>query len=91
MDEAIVRAGRLERQLEAMSEAGPIRRLYVFVTNFDPPLAERTLQNFEPAAPLTFEALAAGGLAAVWGWAATHICCWPFRRRRSAAPGRAAA
>jgi Protein of unknown function (DUF2937) len=85
MDEAVIRAGRLERQLEAMSEAGPIRRLAVFVTNFDPPLAKQTLQNYEPAAPLTFEALAAGGLAAVWGWAATHICCWPFRRRRSAA------
>ncbi len=85
MDEATNRAGRLEQQLQAMSEAGPIRRLYVFATNFDPPLAERTLQNFEPAAPLTFEALAAGGLAAIWGWAATHICCWPFRRRRLAA------
>ena len=36
IDEANVRAGRLERQLQAMSEAGPIRRLTVFVTNFDP-------------------------------------------------------
>jgi hypothetical protein len=86
MDETIARAGRLQAQFEAMATAGPIRRLYVLARNFDAPVARRTLDSYEPAAPLTFEALTAGGLAAFWGWAATHIFAWPLRRRPKARP-----
>jgi exonuclease VII large subunit len=81
MAETMDRARRLEEQLEAMAAAGPLKRLYVMVKDFDPQIARRTLDNYEPAAPLSLEALTAGGLAAAWGWAATHLCAWPFRRR----------
>ena len=84
IDETIARANRLRGQLDAMANAGPFRRLYALARDFDASIAKRTLDLYEPAAPLTFEALTAGGLAAFWGWAATHICAWPFRRR----PGR---
>ncbi len=77
----IDRARRLREQLEAMAAAGPLERLYVTAKDFDPEIAGRTLDNFEPAAPLSVEALTAAGLAAVWGWAATLLCAWPFRRR----------
>ncbi len=77
----IDRANRLEEQLQAMTSAGALKRLYVMATNFDPEIAESTLDNYEPAAPLTFEALVAAGLAAVCGWAATHLTAWPLRRR----------
>ena len=86
----MARSARLQAQMEAMATAGPIR-LYVLATNFDAPVAERTLEAYEPAAPLTLEALTAGGFAALWGWAATHICAWPLRRwRRTRAEARAA-
>jgi exonuclease VII large subunit len=81
MAQTIDRARRLEEQLEAMAAAGPLKRLYVMVKDFDPRIARSTLDNFEPAAPLSLEAFTAAGLAAVWGWAATHLCAWPFRRR----------
>jgi Protein of unknown function (DUF2937) len=81
MEGTISRANRLKEQLQAMTSAGRFKRLYVMAKDFDPQIAESTLDNYEPAAPLTFEALVAAGLAAVWGWGATHLIAWPLRRR----------
>ena len=78
---AIGRAGRLNEQLQAMNSAGPLRRLYVVATSFDPGIARSTLDNYEPAEPLSLGALTAGGLAAFCGWAATRLIAWPFSRR----------
>jgi hypothetical protein len=81
MNKAIERAKRLSEQIQAMNSAGPLMRLYVFATNFDPEIARSTLDNYEAAEPLSLGALAAGGLAALWGWAATLLIAWPLRRR----------
>ena len=83
MDRAIARENRLEQQLQAMATAGPLKRLCVMVTDFDPEIARSALDAYEPAAPLTTEALTVGGAAAVVGWAATHLVALPFRRRRA--------
>jgi hypothetical protein len=77
MGEAIERAARLNAQ----NSAGPLMRLYVVATNFDPEIAHSALDNCEPAEPLSVGTLAAGGLAALWGWAATRLVAWPFSRR----------
>jgi Protein of unknown function (DUF2937) len=82
MVQTIARANRLEEALEAMRSAGPLKRIYVMAKNFDPDIARRTLDNYEPAAPLSFEAVVAAGLAAIWGWSATHLVAWPIRRTR---------
>jgi hypothetical protein len=66
MDKAIERAARLNEQIQAMNSAGPLMRLYVVATNFDPEIARSTLDNYEPAEPLSVGALMAGGLAALW-------------------------
>ena len=47
----------------------------------DPSIARSTLDNYEPAEPLSLGTLASGGLAALWGWAATRLIAWPFSRR----------
>ena len=78
---AIGRAERLNEQLQAMNSAGPLMRLYVVATSFDPEIARSTLDNYEPAEPLSLGALTAGGLAALCGWAATRLIAWPFSRR----------
>ena len=80
MGEAIERAARLKEQIEAMNLASPLMRLYVVATNFDPEIARSTLDNYEPAEPLSVDALTAGGLAALWGWATTRLVAWPFSR-----------
>jgi hypothetical protein len=81
MAQTISRDDSLKEQLQVMASAGRFKRLYVMATDFDPQIAESTLDNYEPAAPLTSEALVAASLAAVCGWAATHLIAWPLRRR----------
>jgi Protein of unknown function (DUF2937) len=81
MAETIDRDKRLKEQLQAMTTTGPLTRLYVMAKDFDPKIAQSTLDNYEPATPLTFEALTAAGVAAGGGWAATHLIAWPLRRR----------
>ena len=81
MAEAIDRAKRLSEQLQAIASGSPLTRLYVVARDFDPEIAKSALDNYEPAAPLSLGALAAAGIAAFWGWAATHLIAWPFRRR----------
>jgi Protein of unknown function (DUF2937) len=81
MDKAINRSERLNAQIQAMNSAGPLRRLYVVATSFDPKIAQGTLDNYEPAAPLSVGALIAAGLAALLGWAAVRLVAWPFSRR----------
>jgi hypothetical protein len=83
MAETIARADRLQEELDAMQSAPPLQRLYVFAKDFDPGIAQRTLDNYEPAAPLSIEAVAAAVFAAFLGWAATHLVALPFRRSRS--------
>jgi hypothetical protein len=81
MGHAIERAKRLNEQLRAIDSAGPLMRLYVVARAFDPEIARGTLDNYEPAEPLSVGALTAGGLAALLGWAATRLIAWPFNRR----------
>jgi hypothetical protein len=80
MSKAIARAERLDEQIQAMNSAGPLMRLYVVATSFDPEIARSALDNYEPAEPLSLGALTAGGLAALCGWAATRLIAWPFSR-----------
>jgi hypothetical protein len=89
----IARQARLERQVAALREAGPLERLIVMAGDLDTATASRTLRDFEPAVPVTAESLVVGALALVWGWGATHLCAWPIRRRLRArrAAGRAGA
>jgi Protein of unknown function (DUF2937) len=88
MNKAIERAKRLGEQVQAMNSAGPLMRLYVVATNFDPEIVRSTLDNCAPAEPLSLGALAAGGLAALWGWATTRLVAWSlFRRSRLRAAG----
>jgi hypothetical protein len=81
MSKTIARAERLNEQIQAMNSAGPLMRLYVVATSFDPEIARSALDNYEPAEPLSLGALTAGGLAAFWGWAAARLIAWPFSLR----------
>jgi len=83
MAETMARADRLQKQLDAIRSAGPLQRLYVLVKEFEPDIAQRTLDAYEPAAPLSFEAVVAALFAAFLGWGATHLVALPFRRLRS--------
>jgi hypothetical protein len=81
IEEDVDRAARLARQREAFQIGGPLTRLAGLIENFDPTTASKAIEDYEPAVPLTFEAFVIGGIALVVGWAATHLCAWPIRRR----------
>ena len=77
----IARRNKLQSALDAMRDAGPVQRIGAMAVDFDPAIGADTLQNFEPAVPVTSEALLVGALALVVGWGGTHVCAWPIRRR----------
>ena len=55
MRENIERFGRLVEQQQALTKSGPFGRLVVFFADFDPPLVQNTVRDFEPALPTTVE------------------------------------
>ncbi len=62
------RLERLERQRDAVAEAGPFVRLAAVARGFDGPLARATYLDFEPAWPATTEGLVTGGVGFLIGW-----------------------
>jgi Protein of unknown function (DUF2937) len=82
VEDDIAREARLERAIAEMHGAGPLRRLVLMAADFDAPTARQTLQDFEPAVPVTSEALIVGAITAFVGWVATHLFAWPIRRTR---------
>ena len=81
MGRAIERAQRLDTEIQAITR--PVRSCASMSSRRPSILISRaaTLDNYEPAEPLSIGALTAGGLAALWGWAAARLIAWPFSRR----------
>ena len=73
MARTIERADRLEAQLAEMASAGPLKRLYVMVEDFDPEIVRQRLDDYEPVAPLTFEAFVAARVTAIAAFTAIHL------------------
>ncbi|NVK34628.1 MAG: DUF2937 family protein [Rhodobacteraceae bacterium] len=55
---------RLIDQREAFQSAGPFARLVIFLESMDPKLARSTVEDFEPAIPVTSEGIVTAGLGA---------------------------
>jgi hypothetical protein len=67
--EAEARASRLQSQMQAFSSAGSFGRLTSLARDFDPGVAQRAYESFEPAVPLTAE----GGATAATGFLAALV------------------
>jgi len=78
--EDVDRADRLARQQEALKNDGQVARLAGLIENFDAATAGQAIRDYEPAVPVTFEALWWGRRAGD-RWMATHLVAWPIRRR----------
>jgi hypothetical protein len=53
--ETIDRYEQLQAHRQALNDAGPVGRLVTFVRGYQPDIAERALDDFEPAVPVTVE------------------------------------
>ena len=82
MRDTIMRRDRLEKQAEDFAKAGPVGRVLVLAEDFDPKIAARAYQAYEPAVPTTAEGLIAGIIGFVFGGGLLHLLAWPIRRRR---------
>lgn len=90
MRRTVVRLGRLEGQAVAYDAAGPFRRLTLLASNHDREIARRAMERFEPAVPLTSEALAAALLGFLTAWMTGRgLIGLAALRRRSRARARA--
>lgn len=89
MRQTFQRYDRLRVQLAELQGANPIERVTAIGRYFDPEIARRAFEHYEPAVPVTAEgALHAGtGAAAGYGilWALLTLVLAPFRRRPRAA------
>lgn len=76
------RAARLERQLHAYEQAGPFWRLATFAREYEPEIARRAADHFEPAVPVTAEGLTAAIAGFLLGWLGGRAVIAPVQRRR---------
>jgi hypothetical protein len=76
------RAARLEQQLQSYRDAGPFWRLATFARNYEPEIARRAAENFEPAIPVTAEGLLATVAGFLLGWLGGRALIAPVQRRR---------
>ena len=65
-----------------MSEAGPVRRVAVFLRGYDAGVASETMKDFEPAVPTSVEGIVAAASGFVGGWGVVQLIAWPMRRWR---------
>lgn len=76
------RAARLEAQLQSYESAEPFWRLATFARSYEPEIARRAAQNFEPAVPVTSEGLVMTAVGFLVGWLGGRAIIAPIQRRR---------
>lgn len=76
------RAARLEGQLRAYEQAGPFWRLLTFARQYEPEIARRAADHFEPAVPVTAEGFTAALGGFLLGWLGGRALIAPVQRRR---------
>ena len=85
MQRTFVRYGQLSQTLEKIQGADPIERFKNLPAFLDTDIGRRTLENYQPAVPVTMEGLsyaAAGfGLGYLILSGLIRFCTLPFRRR----------
>lgn len=86
MERTFVRYDQLSETLQKIQGADPLERLKNLPSFLDTDIGRRTLENYQPAVPVTMEGLfyaAAGfGLGYLILSGLIRFCALPFRRRR---------
>jgi hypothetical protein len=76
------RQARLSAHLEALEQANAFEELLSFAQYYDPQIASRAWQAFQPAVPITPEGLMFGGAGLLGGYGLVSLGTSPFARRR---------
>ena len=82
MAATVARRDRLQRQREALANAGPVARYFVVLDEMDGSVAAGAYRDFSPALPVTLAGAVAAATGFVGAWLLMHGVAQPFRRRR---------
>lgn len=80
MRDHVARLGRLEDQRDRLAEAGPFRRLAVYLAGPDLEVSRAAFRDFEPAVPVTAEGFASAGAGFVLLWGGALLLMRAGRR-----------
>jgi len=88
MTRTFARHARLTAYLEELQTAGPVERVIGFARYYDPEIASRALQTYEPALPVTPEGLGytLAGFGTGYGGFAAATALLRRSRRQAAGP-----
>ena len=81
MIENSARLVRLEDLQQKLQTSGPAERLITIVTHFDAGIGALAIANFQPAVPVTLEALVLGLIGFAGGGGTIHAAHYSFKRR----------
>lgn len=76
------RLSRLKKQNDSFKQAGSFNRMAVMAKDFDPTIASRAYQSFEPAVPVTLEGLISALAGFFAGLGLCKFITWPIKRAR---------
>ena len=85
MRENVARTQRLTRQAQAFAAAGPFTRINALAKDFDPQIARRAYDAFEPALPMTLEGIVSAFFGFIGGFTFMKFLGWPVRRAKARA------
>jgi hypothetical protein len=80
MAEVSARLDRLRETQEALNREGPVGRITTIVTHYDPGMARRAFDAFQPAVPVSAESFVLGVLGFIFGGGFVHIAVHPLGR-----------
>lgn len=86
MARTFVRYEELSQTLARIEGAGPVERLQSLPAYLDTDIGRRTLENYQPAVPMSVEGALYAGAGFMLGYLVlsglVRFCAMPFRRRR---------
>jgi non-ribosomal peptide synthetase component F len=79
MEHLIARLAKLRRALAALESSDATVKWGTFLTTFDPAIAARAYEAYQPAVPTTLDGALAGLVGFVFGGALAHLVSLPVR------------
>lgn len=76
LSDTVERVGFLQGQFDGLSQESYLHKLWYFVREVDVASAELTLKNFQPAIPLSIEAISTGVVFAIVALALKFMAGW---------------